>query len=123
VRDFSLQCEQLFDRMKLAKAHKDQTNNSILNCCRLYQLHRTTFTNFLRNGTATIGRPVLLLKHEKRLLKLFLLGLETISNTQMPISEVVEWIRKCSSLYQSNPNDVIVTTKAARYIFKRNLFF
>jgi hypothetical protein len=41
----------------------------------------------------------------------------------MPILKVIEWIRKCSLLYQSNPNDVIIITKATCYILKEISFF
>jgi hypothetical protein len=56
-------------------------------------------------------------------LKLFLLSLETALNTVMPISEVIEWIKRLSSNYQSNPLNVKVSKRTARRILREISLF
>ena len=112
--DFDEKRDDLQRRLEAAKAHLVRTNDSISNCCHLFNVNYTTFTMFLKKGEAQIGRPPILSETEKCELKIFLLSLETALHTVMPISEVVEWIKRISSYYRSDPDNVKVSKKTAR---------
>jgi hypothetical protein len=121
--DFDSEKADLQARLAQAKAHLERTNDTIYNCCQFYDLNYNTFRKYLENGKSQIGRPPILTDEEKLVLKLFLLSLETALNTVMPISEVIEWIKRLSSNYQSNPLNVKVSKRTARRILREISLF
>ena len=106
-------------KLNAARVHHIKTGDSINKCCLLFGLHHRTFEKFLKRGAGRSGRPFILTDHETKILKLFLLSLETAMDIQLPIVEVIEWIKKISSHYKANPEHVKVTNVTARQILKR----